>query len=162
MEIDPLKIPAFMRQKSGYRKQVNLTSPVSIKSSAVASPVTRLTTPRPVIKIQSPHFESPFLAMLEADMAKRSGVKLKPEPILTPVGEVTHYYNKIQVAVVRLHADLEVGTRLQFVGEKSSFKQKLDSMQIDREPVQSAGRGDEVGVKVKKPVLIGETVFLIH
>lgn len=95
-------------------------------------------------------------------MAKRSGVKLKPEPILTPVGEVTHYYNKIQVAVVRLHADLEVGTRLQFVGEKSSFKQKLDSMQIDREPVQSAGRGDEVGVKVKKPVLIGETVFLIH
>ena len=84
----------------------------------------------------------------------------QPEPTLTPVGVVTHYLDKISVAIIKLGANVRVGDRLVLNGEKGSFQQKLKSMQIDRQNVEMAGRGDDVGIKVNKKVLVGEMVFV--
>lgn len=78
-----------------------------------------------------------------------------------PAGVVTHYFDKINVAIVKLGMDLEVGVRLQLTGISGPFKQKLSSMQIDRKPVEQASRGQEIGVKVNKRAVVGELVYVV-
>jgi len=76
-----------------------------------------------------------------------------------PVGKVTHFFDKIGVAIVKLDAVLKVGDKIKFEGHGVSFEQPVDSMQIDREPVKAAKMGDEVGMKVAQPVKAGDLVF---
>ena len=65
------------------------------------------------------------------------------------IGKVTHYFGKAQVAGIKItDGELRVGDTIHIVGHTSDFSQKLDSLQIDRVPVESATIGDEVGVKV--------------
>jgi putative protease len=44
--------------------------------------------------------------------------------------------------------ELRVGDTIHVVGHTSDFSQTIDSMQIDRAPVESAKAGDAVGVRV--------------
>jgi len=70
------------------------------------------------------------------------------------VGEVTHYYDKIQVAVVKLvSGDLKVGDKVKLTdttGEE--FEQEIKSMQIEHAKIEIAKKGDEFGLKVDKSV----------
>lgn len=76
------------------------------------------------------------------------------------IGKVVHYFNNIGVVVIELSDDLSVGDSVMFVkpnGEEI-FEQKITSMEIDEEPVEEAGSGDEVAVKVERKVKAGSTV----
>ena len=65
------------------------------------------------------------------------------------VGQVMHYFGKAQVAAVKItEGQLNVGDTIHFVGHTSDFTQKVESMQIDRAPVETAGVGDEIGIEV--------------
>lgn len=76
------------------------------------------------------------------------------------VGKVTHYYDKIQVAIVELAADLAVGDKIKFVrGGEDIFEQNVDSIQIEHEKKESAKKGDVVGLKVEREVKEGAEVF---
>lgn len=70
------------------------------------------------------------------------------------VGSVTHYYDKIQVAVVKLtKGDLKIGDKVEFVAKDGSvFTQTVSSMQIEHANIDIAKSGDEFGLKVEKPV----------
>ena len=75
------------------------------------------------------------------------------------IGEVTHYYNKINVAVVKLSQDLKVGDSVHFLGRHTDFQQEITSMQIEHKPLTEVKAGDEVALKVKQRVRRGDTVF---
>lgn len=77
------------------------------------------------------------------------------------VGVVTHYLDKINVVIVKLGANVRVGDHLILSGERGTFRQKLKSMQINRENVEEAGRGDEVGIKVSQKAVVGELVYVV-
>lgn len=65
------------------------------------------------------------------------------------VGTVTHYFGKAQVAGIEItEGELTVGDTIHVIGHTSDFTQNVDSMQIDRAPVQSAKVGDVIGIKV--------------
>ncbi len=85
--------------------------------------------------------------------SKKTAVKRKP------IGEVTHFFDKICVAVIRFDQGVEVGEEVCFEGPKNSFSQVLNSMQYEHESIRSAKKGQEVGVKVKKPVKEGHRVY---
>ncbi len=85
----------------------------------------------------------------------------RPEPVFTPVGVVTHYLDKIKVVIVKLDTEVRIGDRLVLNGENGPFRQKLSSLQIDRQNVETAFRGNEVGIKVSKKAIVGETMYLI-
>lgn len=70
------------------------------------------------------------------------------------VGSVSHYYDKIQVAVVKLtKGDLKIGDSVEFVAKDgSTFTQTVSSMQIEHANIDIAKSGDEFGLKVEKPV----------
>jgi len=65
------------------------------------------------------------------------------------IGKVTHYFGKARVAAIQLtDGELHVGDTIHVVGHTSDFTQKIDSMQIDRQPVPVAKVGDQIGVQV--------------
>ena len=75
------------------------------------------------------------------------------------VGQVTHYFGKIRVAVMELTETLEVGDTIHFHGHTTDFSQEVASMQIDHKPVESAGKGQEIAIKVRARVRVGDEVF---
>jgi len=78
---------------------------------------------------------------------------------LEKVGEVSHYFTKIGVAVVELTAPLRVGDRIAVKGMTTNFEQTVESMQIEHEPVEEAKAGDSIGLKVADRVREGDIVY---
>lgn len=78
------------------------------------------------------------------------------------VGKVTHHYDKIGVAVVELSGDLAVGDKIKFVrGGEDLFEQKVDSMQVEHKKINSAKKGDIIGLAVGDEIKEGAEVFKI-
>lgn len=73
------------------------------------------------------------------------------------VGTVTHYYDKIGVAVVDLTGNLHTGDRITFKGS-ADFSQDVTSMQVEHEQVESAKKGDTIGLKTDQPVKPGDEI----
>lgn len=70
------------------------------------------------------------------------------------IGTVTHYYDKIGVAVVKLEkGDLKVGDKIKLVAKDGSgVTQEISSMQIEHANIDIAKSGDEFGLKTEKVV----------
>lgn len=77
------------------------------------------------------------------------------------VGKVTHYFDKIGVAVVELEDTLAMGDKIRIAGTKDEFTQTVNSMQIEHEPIQEAKKGMTVGMKVDKPVAVGSEIYKV-
>lgn len=68
------------------------------------------------------------------------------------VGLVTHYFPKVQAAVIKLKAPVAIGDVLKFKGHTTDFTQNVTSMQIDHVSVNSAQKGQEIGLLVNSRV----------
>lgn len=77
-----------------------------------------------------------------------------------PIGEVTHFYGGLGVAIVKFNQEISDGANVTFQGATTDFSQNLESMELDRKPIQKAPKGKEIGIKVKKKVREGDGVFL--
>lgn len=77
------------------------------------------------------------------------------------IGEVTHYYGKIGVAIVELKNTLKVGDKIHLKGNATDFQQEVSSMQIEHQNISQAKKGDVIGLKVEKKVREGDEVYLI-
>lgn len=80
---------------------------------------------------------------------------------LEEVGEVTHYFSRIGVAVVELKASLSVGDKIIIQGATTDFEQTVDSMQIEHENVAKAKAGQSIGLKVKERTRETDKVYKI-
>lgn len=79
-----------------------------------------------------------------------------------PIGEITHYFSNIKVAVVNLNGTLEVGDEIRIVGgEDTDFNQKVESMEVDHKKVAKAKKGDDVGMKVDERAREGYKVYKV-
>jgi len=78
------------------------------------------------------------------------------------IGKVTHFFDKIGVAVIELDSDMGSGDRIKFVrGGEELFEQEVSSMQVEHEKVDKAKKGDTIGMKTDKPVKEGSEIFKI-
>lgn len=76
------------------------------------------------------------------------------------VGTVTHFYDKISVAIVKLNGTLSVGEKIKFVHDgEELFEQVVESIQVEHKKLDSADSGDVVGLKTKEIVKEGTEVF---
>ncbi len=78
-----------------------------------------------------------------------------------PIGTVEKYFSKLQVAAISLNSSLSVGDIIEIGNDEEAIRQKVVSMQIDRENVEHAESGDSIGVIVRCPVRAGESVYKI-
>mgnify|MGYP001171295801 CR=1 FL=1 len=77
------------------------------------------------------------------------------------IGVVTHYFDRLGVAVVRLEQALYQGDWVAFFGKHTDFEQQVRSMEIDHQAVTEVPGGEEVAIQVDAPVRKGDKVFLI-
>ena len=75
------------------------------------------------------------------------------------VGEVSHWFDNISVAGIKLSGDLAVGDRIHVIGHTTDFEQEIASMQLDNEDVEQAAAGDEIGIKLSSRARPGDDVF---
>lgn len=79
------------------------------------------------------------------------------------IAKVTHYYDKIGVAVVAvINQPLKVGDVVKISGHDSEFNQKIDSLQVEHQQVSEVAPGETAGLKVDKPVREGDVLFLVQ
>ena len=76
------------------------------------------------------------------------------------VGKVSGYYTHVKVASMVLTSGLKVGDKIRIKGHTTDFGQKVSSMQIDGKSVDSAKKGEHVGIKVSDRVRPNDKVFL--
>ncbi len=79
-----------------------------------------------------------------------------------PAGVVTHYYGGLEVGIIKFNKPVKVGAEIKFKGATTDFSQKIKSMQYDRQEIDSAKKGQEVGIKVDDKVREGDEVFLVE
>ena len=74
------------------------------------------------------------------------------------LGKVTHYYNKLGVAVIQLNkgVSLKKGDHVHFKGNSTDFNQQIGSLQLDHQDVEAVKAGDDFGLKVDQPVKEGD------
>ncbi|AKM83574.1 hypothetical protein A2422_01750 [Candidatus Woesebacteria bacterium RIFOXYC1_FULL_31_51] len=78
------------------------------------------------------------------------------------VGKVSHFYDKIKVAVVELSGDLSVGDKIKFVQNgEDLFEQAVDSIQVEHKKVDHAGNKDVVGLKVDEETKEGTEIYKV-
>ena len=68
------------------------------------------------------------------------------------VGRVQSFFRKPSVAAMVLTGDLSIGDSIRIQGATTDIEMTVESMQINLEPVESAGAGDDVGSKVPERV----------
>jgi len=76
-----------------------------------------------------------------------------------PIGEITHYYGGIGVAIIKFNRKVDVGETVHFKGASTDFTQTIGSMQFEHKDIQGAKKEQEVGIKVDNKVREGDEVF---
>ena len=77
------------------------------------------------------------------------------------IGKVSHYFDNIKVAAIKLKAPLKKGNTIRIEGGEAIVKVKISSMQKNHKVVASAKARDEIGIKVSKKVREGYRVFKV-
>jgi len=78
------------------------------------------------------------------------------------IGRITHYFSRIGVGVLEITAgELRLGETIHIKGHTTDFYQKVESMQVEHQPVSVARKGDSVGLKVIEPVREHDKVFKV-
>lgn len=94
------------------------------------------------------------------EIKKNSSEKKKAKAELQKIGEVTHYFGKVEAAIVKItKGPLQLGDEVYIKGRRTDFKQKVTSMQIDHTGIETAQKGDEIGMRVKERVCENDSVF---
>ncbi len=77
------------------------------------------------------------------------------------IGKVSSYFSNVGVAAIELEDSIKVGDTIRIKGHTTDFTQEIDSMQIDRKPVEKAKKGQSIGVKVPDRVRPNDKVYKV-
>lgn len=75
------------------------------------------------------------------------------------IGIVTDFFAKVNAAAIRLTAPLKIGDRIKVKTGEKEIELEVKSMQMERMPIESAKKGDEVGILMPEPVHKGNKVY---
>ena len=100
--------------------------------------------------------------------AKKSATPMKTPsaPVTLPgeerVGIVTHYFNHLSVAIIKLeNSSLRAGDTLHVKGHTSDFRQPVTSMEVDHVHVDEARAGQSVGLRVNEHAREHDVVYKV-
>lgn len=77
------------------------------------------------------------------------------------VGKITHYFDNVGVAAIKLVSELKVGDEIVIIGKTTGIvNSKINSIEMNRKQIQKAKKGNEVGIKISK-VRNNDEVYVI-
>lgn len=78
------------------------------------------------------------------------------------IGTVTHFYPKINVALISLKKELKIADNIVFISPKTGLnKMKIEEMEIDNKKIKKATKEVEVAVRVNFKAKKGDEVYKI-
>ena len=77
------------------------------------------------------------------------------------IGTITHWYDKIGVAVVKLNGTLAKGDKIKVKKGDDEFEEVVSSIQLDHADVSSVKKGDDAAIKLSQHAKEGAHVFLV-
>ena len=78
------------------------------------------------------------------------------------IGIISSYFAKLGVGAISLENTLKIGDIIHVKGRTTDFEQEVESMQIDRNDVEEAFKGQDIGVKVIERVRPNDIVFKVN
>ena len=87
------------------------------------------------------------------------GLNYLSEENIIEVGHVTHFFSKINVAVVDLTESLAVGDSILVKGPTTDFEQVVESMQIEHANIPKAEAGQSIGLKMAEQARERDVVY---
>ena len=93
-------------------------------------------------------------------LKKSAKIKAPARLRIKELGEVTHYFDRISVAVLKVKGPLKIGDSIRFASRQGDFVQMVISMQVNRKDILKAHKGSEIGLKTLRPVSVGDKVFM--
>ena len=87
----------------------------------------------------------------------------QPAPPGERIGVVTHYYNHLSVATLRLESStLRVGDVIHIRGHTTDFSQKVESLEVNHALATEVGPNDDFGLKVVGPAREHDVVYKVR
>lgn len=78
------------------------------------------------------------------------------------IGIVEHFFTNLSVAAIKItEGELKIGDTIHIVGATTDITHVIDRMEINRNPVQIAKKGDAIGIKVTGKVRNNDIVYKI-
>ena len=96
--------------------------------------------------------------VLQKTKLKASASKEKNEK---PIGKITHFYDKIKVAVIKFNQRVLVGTKIHIKGANTDFNEVINSMEFDHKKIKFAPKGKLVGIKIHKIAKVNDLIYKI-
>jgi putative protease len=75
------------------------------------------------------------------------------------IGRITHYFSHLSVAALSLDETLRMGDRIHIRGHTTDLVQTVDSLEVDHKPVDQAGPGDDVALRVDEHVREHDAIY---
>lgn len=123
--------------------------------------------PTKVAKNKRPVKKSPQSVSLKKAPAPGAGVVSKKLPLKEKapgilVGQIALYFEKAKACAFQVkNVEIKAGATLRIMGPTTDFKMKVKSIQINRIPVPSGRPGEDIGIGVTRPVVVGDSVYLL-
>lgn len=154
----PARKPIARKKSSTAGKTVAKKKPIARSPVKKKKPIVRSApkkTPAPILKAQPVRVPSrPAMPAAPAPAAPA------PSAGEERIGIVTHYYGHISVAAVTMESgSLRLGDMIHVVGSTSDFRQRVESMQIEHQPVAEVRAGQEIGLKVTEHAREHDVVY---
>ena len=78
------------------------------------------------------------------------------------IGLVSNYFSNISVAAFEIESGkLAVGDTIHIKGHTTDVTETVSSIQMEHDVIETAKKGDDIGIKVSKKVRGGDKIFLI-
>ncbi|MGB8816033.1 MAG: translation elongation factor-like protein [Minisyncoccia bacterium] len=92
---------------------------------------------------------------------KKVAKKIEKEKKEKVIGVVTHWYDGISVAVIKLSGALKVGDKIKVKRGEEEFEEKIESMQLDHKAIKSGKKGKEIAIKLSGKTKEGAEIFIV-
>jgi hypothetical protein len=145
---------ARRRKTAAARKLKTIRKKVAKKQPRRVSPKKKKASvkPRPVSKPAQPEAARPT-----------PSPAAPPAPPEERIGIVTHYYNHLSVATMRLESGtLRAGDVIHIRGHTTDFIQKVESLEVNHAAITEVGPNDDFGLKVVEPTREHDIVFKVR
>ena len=78
------------------------------------------------------------------------------------IGKVSNYFSNISVAAFEIESGkLKVGDSVHIKGYTTDFTDRVESIQMEHQEIDTAKKGDDIGIKVSQKVRSGDKIFVI-
>ncbi len=169
-EIDTINIPAFKRKRSIAAKE-RRTNTAALKAKKPRTTKKRTTSRtrnttrnsrsslgQKTVEELTLMDEIQTIDLFDADEIPqaKTGRKVREFKL---IGRCEGYFEKIDVAVIKLSSAIRTGDIILIAMDKGMFEQEVKSMQINGKDVALARTGSDIGMKINKKPLIGTAVY---